>query len=246
MTAASVAILAIVLAGCGGASPEVTSPPAVSVAASSAPTEEPALTVVRVTDGDTIETSEGTVRIIGIDAPENGVCGADAATARLVTLLPEGAEITLELPDGQDDTDRHGRLLRYVTTDSGVDVAAVLLESGLAIARYDSTDGYPTHPREESYRAAQVAVLADDGSVLTVECGAQAAAAEEPAVEAAPVEVDAWWRQYSSCSKLKKNTAGHPSGPFSRDDPAEAEIYDWFASGTGHNGDGDGDGLACE
>lgn len=29
-------------------------------------------------------------------------------------------------------------------------------------------------------------------------------------------------------------------------DPAEAAIYDWFANGTGNNGDGEGDGLACE
>jgi len=31
-----------------------------------------------------------------------------------------------------------------------------------------------------------------------------------------------------------------------RVDPAEAAIYDWFANGTGNNGDGEGDGLACE
>jgi hypothetical protein len=57
--------------------------------------------------------------------------------------------------------------------------------------------------------------------------------------------VDEWWRQYSSCTKLKKNPNGHPTGPFARDNPAEAAIYDWFAHGTGNNGDGEGDGLAC-
>ena len=36
------------------------------------------------------------------------------------------------------------------------------------------------------------------------------------------------------------------TGPFDRDDPAQAEIYEWFAFGTGNRGDGDGDGLACE
>jgi len=30
---------------------------------------------VAVVDGDTVETSEGTVRIIGIDTPERGECG---------------------------------------------------------------------------------------------------------------------------------------------------------------------------
>lgn len=57
---------------------------------------------------------------------------------------------------------------------------------------------------------------------------------------------DRWWTRYTSCSKLKKNTAGHPTGPFRQDDPREAAIYDWFANGTGNRGDGDSDGLACE
>lgn len=254
-------LLATVLAGCGTDIEVVgtvsPSPPS--------PTVEPVITVVSVTDGDTIETSEGTIRIIGIDAPENGVCGADTATQRLAEMLPTGTVVVLELPDGQNPTDRHDRLLRYVDTVPGVDVALDLLTAGVAIARYDSTDGYPEHPRETSYRAAQQATLADDGSVLTVECraaveaaeqeriaaeqaeaeriAAEQAEAERAAVEQA-AEVDRWWFQYSSCSKLKQNDVGHPTGPFHHVD--DAEIYDWFAYGTGNRGDGDGDGLACE
>lgn len=60
------------------------------------------------------------------------------------------------------------------------------------------------------------------------------------------VEDGIWWTQYRSCSALKRNTVGHPTGPFNRDDLAEAAIYQWFAYGTGFNGDGDDDGLACE
>lgn len=118
------------------------------------------------------------------------------------------------------------------------------LQAGNAVARYDSTDGYPAHPREDVYHAAQLATLGAEGTVLTTACQQQAttqpvAFTDEPAG-------DPWWEQYSSCTKLKKNTAGHPKGPFSRDDPAEAEIYNWFAYGTGDRGDGDNDGLACE
>lgn len=51
-----------------------------------------------------------------------------------------------------------------------------------------------------------------------------------------------WWGAYSSCGKLRENDLGLPVGPFDRDDPAEAEQYDWFANQTGNNGDG----LACE
>ncbi len=193
------------------------------------------VTIASIIDGDTIETSAGTVRLIGIDAPERDVCGYAEAAALVSSLLVPGAVVGLELPDGQNDADRHGRMLRYVTTDQGIDVASSLLTAGLAVARYDSGDGYPAHPREAAYRAAQVASIGGDGSVITVDC-AGAAAVPPPSGE--------WWTQYTSCTKLKSNVAGHPIGPFSRDDQPGA--YAWFATGTGNNGDGDGDGWACE
>ncbi|WP_298941731.1 thermonuclease family protein [uncultured Microbacterium sp.] len=193
------------------------------------------VTIASIIDGDTIETSAGTVRLIGIDAPERDVCGYAEASALVSSLLVPGAVVGLELPDGQNDADRHGRMLRYVTTDQGIDVASSLLTAGLAVARYDSGDGYPAHPREAAYRAAQVASIGGDGSVITVDC-AGAAAVPPPSGE--------WWTQYTSCTKLKSNVAGHPIGPFSRDDQPGA--YAWFATGTGNNGDGDGDGWACE
>ena len=68
-----------------------------------------------------------------------------------------------------------------------------------------------------------------------VRCEAVAGAAEQArivaereAVEAPvpPPAVDEWWKQYTSCTKLKNNPNGHPTGPFSRDNPAEAAIYD--------------------
>lgn len=212
--------------------------------------------VVSVIDGDTIETSAGTVRIIGIDAPERGECGYDDASSYVSGLLPEGDAVTLTLPDGENEEDKYGRLLRYVDTTQGVDVASSLLAAGVVVARYDSTDGYPWHPREADYHTAQTAVLGDAGTVTTVACKAASDAAEQARLAAEQQAaqkaanqlpaVDEWWKQYTSCTKLKKNPNGHPTGPFSRDNPAEAAIYDWFANGTGNNGDGEGDGLACE
>ncbi len=143
---------------------------------------------------------------------------------------------------GRTTSTATGRLLRFVSTEGGIDLGLLQLQAGNAVARYDSGDGYPAHPREVEYHAAQLATLAPDGSVLTVECQAAAVAPPPPA----PPATDTWWLQYSSCTKLKKNTVGHPIGPFSRDDPAHAELYEWFAFGTGNGGDGDGDGLACE
>ncbi len=176
-------------------------------------------------------------------------------------LLARGDPLTLRLPEGQNQTDRYDRLLRYVETADGVDFGMVQLESGNAIARYDSRDGYPKHPREDQYRAAQVATLGSDRSVITTSCAAPSGTtsdnagsssgtgAEGAGATAAPSEVntgEGWWREYGSCSRLKKNTVGHPKGPFSFNNPDETAIYDWFAYGTGHNGDGDNDGLACE
>ncbi len=199
-----------------------------------------AVVFVSVVDGDTVETSAGTVRLIGIDTPERGECGHDAASAEIEALLSSGDPVSLVLPPGQNDVDRHGRLLRYVVTTDDVDLGLVQLTSGNAVARYDSSDGYPAHPREADYHAAQIASRGLDGTVVTVACA--------DAAQSAPASADEgeWWLQYTSCAKLKRNTVGHPTGPFRQSDPSQTDIYAWFADGTGNQGDGDGDGLACE
>ncbi len=62
-----------------------------------------------------------------------------------------GQQIRLFASD--EDTDKYGRLLRYVNIH-GKDAGLRLIKSGLAIARYDSRDGYGAHPREDDYIAA--------------------------------------------------------------------------------------------
>ena len=112
------------------------------------------LTVTNVVDGDTVDVSSGErVRLIGIDTPERGECGFDAATRRVEQLVT-GASIAL-VPGAREDVDRYGRILRYVDAD-GVDVGQVLLEEGLAISRYDSRDGYGAHVRESTYHLADI------------------------------------------------------------------------------------------
>jgi endonuclease YncB( thermonuclease family) len=113
------------------------------------------VTVTNVVDGDTLDLSTGErVRLIGIDAPEVGACGADAATARLEALALGQA---VNLPAGaRDDTDRYGRILRYVDV-YGIDAGRTLIGEGLAIARYDSRDGYGGHPRQADYVALDAA-----------------------------------------------------------------------------------------
>ena len=105
-----------------------------------------------VVDGDTVKVTGGeTIRLIGIDAPESGQCGATDATLHLRHLV---LNQTVALrPGAQDDRDRYGRLLRYVETAS-VDAGLNMVQNGFAVARYDSRDGYGAHTREAAYVAA--------------------------------------------------------------------------------------------
>lgn len=138
--------------------------------------EDDTATVTRVVDGDTLVLWNGDrVRLLGIDAPEQGECHADTAT-QWMTDLVEGSEVTL-LRDG-DDTDQYGRLLRYVDID-GTDAGLTLIEEGLAIARYDSRDGYGFHTREPEYIAA-------DETTPLQECATQIAPEPEPEPQPAP------------------------------------------------------------
>jgi endonuclease YncB( thermonuclease family) len=130
----------------------VTPPPASTPA--SAPGSYTA-TVTHIVDGDTLDLSNGErVRFIGIDTPEMGECGYNEAKANLSTMAL-GKVATLS-PGARDNTDRYGRVLRYVDV-GGLDTGLAQIKAGLAIARYDSRDGYGGHPREAQYVAADAA-----------------------------------------------------------------------------------------
>jgi endonuclease YncB( thermonuclease family) len=184
------------------------------------------LTVTRVVDGDTVELSDGeTVRLAGIDTPERGACGYDQATSNM-ELLALGKQVTLHPSD--EDRDRYGRLLRYVDVGA-VDVGLRQIEDGLALARYDSRDGYGRHPREDRYIAA-------DAATANGPCARQ-----EPAPEpAAPAElaqpVTGCDPGYSPCVAPYPPDLDCPDlgGPIlvTGSDP--------------HRLDRDGDGVACE
>lgn len=108
----------------------------------------------RVVDGDTLVLSTGErVRLIGIDAPERGRCGAARATAALSRWV-EGRKVIVVNPGQVEDHDTHGRSLAYVGTRAVSDVGYLLVRRGLAVPRYNSVDGYGAHPAERAYADA--------------------------------------------------------------------------------------------
>ena len=101
-----------------------------------------------VIDGDSIRLGNGReVRLLGFDAPEWGTCGFWPARSKMGRLISDG--VRLRHRSGHD---RYGRILAYVRTRDGRDAGTVMLRKGLAVARYDSRDGYPWHPLEDRYR----------------------------------------------------------------------------------------------
>lgn len=115
--------------------------------------------VTAVVDGDTVDvvsTSGHTerIRVIGIDTPERGECGYADATSALHRMIT-GKHVLL-VPGARDDRDHYGRLLRYIDV-ADVDAGLQQIKTGVAIARYDSRDGYGRHTREAAYVAADAA-----------------------------------------------------------------------------------------
>jgi micrococcal nuclease len=91
--------------------------------------------VVRVVDGDTIVVAIGgpkgtKVRLIGIDTPERDHCYFGQATDRMRSLV-EGRRVRLQRD--VSETDRYGRLLRYVYVGK-IFVNAIMVSEGFAAA----------------------------------------------------------------------------------------------------------------
>ncbi len=94
--------------------------------------------VKRVLDGDTVELFDGRkVRYIGVDTPETNhpdkdqQCYAREATEKNKQLV---AGKTVKLQKDVSETDRYGRLLRYVWVDDQL-INLVMVKEGYAFAR---------------------------------------------------------------------------------------------------------------
>ncbi|WP_445474330.1 thermonuclease family protein [Methanococcoides methylutens] len=103
--------------------------------------------VTEVIDGDTFVISTGErVRLIGVDTPERGEPYYEEARQYMVDNLP-GRTVRLEAD--VSDTDRYGRLLRYVWLDGSM-VNNDLVLSGLAVSKTYEPDTYYQDQLDES------------------------------------------------------------------------------------------------
>jgi len=122
LSAALAAALLLPAAGCdaGGSPDEPSSTTASGV-------------VAHVNDGDTLTLRGGAkVRLVQVDAPElTSDCYGRAAQRALVALVPQGTRVRLVRDPALDDTDRYGRLLRYVLVGD-TDVNVELVRRGAA------------------------------------------------------------------------------------------------------------------
>ena len=104
------------------------------------PPDAQEMTVVDVTDGDTLRLRDGSgaienVRLVGIDTPEVYPvyeCFGDEAEAELLRLAPVGSTLLVD-PD-VDPFDDYDRLLLYLWTDDGTFINLALVEGGFAEA----------------------------------------------------------------------------------------------------------------
>lgn len=86
--------------------------------------------VVDVVDGDTMLLDNGEyVRLIGVDAPDNGACFAEKSTRKLQKLV-KGKKVRVRFD--QEKTDTFGRKLGYVYVGKKF-VNKAMLTSGLAV-----------------------------------------------------------------------------------------------------------------
>lgn len=205
-------------------------------------------TVVAVIDGDTVDVSssegiEERVRIIGIDTPEQGECGFTAA-AEALSRLVLNQRVTL-VAGARDDRDRYDRILRYLDAEFG-DAGLQLIRDGLAVARYDSRDGYGRHAREDAYVAAD--------AVTGQLCGVDNPPAPQLAPSSPPGNRGLPVQTFRNCAELNViypggiarsgvtgNTVSGQLRPFGMQPVFDDVLYE---ANTAR--DGDRDGIACE
>src|SRR5215210_705099 len=147
----SASLAAAVLAGCAEDEKAAPAKPA------------PTVRVERVIDGDTVVlTRFGKTRLIGVDTPEDGRCGDDAAT-RFTRRRLEGKRVEYEL--GEERKDRYDRTLAYLTRADTMHNLALVEEGYATVLTIPPNDKY-AHQFEE---AEEEAKEQEEGPLATCE-----------------------------------------------------------------------------
>lgn len=147
--------------------PQVESQKIETQSPSPTPTQKPEnlIKVSRVIDGDTVELEDGKrLRLIGIDTPEKGDCYSQEATNKAKELL-EGQEVTLE--KDVSETDRYGRLLRYIWKGE------TLINEQLVKEGYASSYSYPPDIKYQDRMVAAQKEARDGNKGLWSACNSQ-------------------------------------------------------------------------
>lgn len=185
--------------------------------------------VTKVVDGDTIKLESGqTVRLIGIDTPETvdprrGVqCFGKEASDKTKELLV-GTLITLE--KDVSETDKYGRLLRYVYKD-GAMINQLLVEQG-----YARSSSYPPDIKHQDLlrQAEQEAREANRGLWSTCESSSNAT----PTTPTTPTILTSPTVFICDCSKSCSNISSCQEAQF--------QLSNCGCTAR----DGDGNGIAC-
>lgn len=158
-----VLVLALTATACAGDTTVVTPPPG---SLPDRPAELETGTVTWIVDGDTLEIDASgdtlEVRLIGVNAPEQGECFADAALDYMIESV-KGREVGIE----EVGVDQFDRVLANIWVDDQL-LNLVLVRSGMAIAQTPD----PANPTgADMLDAEDVAYLSGEGMWAPTACG---------------------------------------------------------------------------
>lgn len=198
--------------------------------------------VASITDGDTIKVNINgaveTIRFIGMDTPETKdprkpvQCFGFKATSKMQSYA-QSKKVRLEADGSQGDRDRYGRLLRYVYTDDGKNIAYEMIKGGFA---HEYTYNLPYKYQAQFKTAQKYARDNDKGlwSPSTCNGNTNQQHAPKPKPEPSP----------------KPQAATPPSNVYYKNctaarDAGAAPVYRG-QPGYGSHLDRDNDGIGCE
>lgn len=216
-----------------------------SSGAPAATTPGDSATVAEVVDGDTIRVmlngAEATVRLILIDTPEvfgGAECYGAEASAYAKSLLPIGTAVTLETD--VSETDRFGRLLRYVYA-GGEMVNERLVRDGYAVLA--------TFPPDVKYKAeiqaAEQEARAANRGLWAACSGDDTPVGGTPAPTATASPLPTTTAQPSTCDPAYPAVC-IPSPPPDLDCGDITHRRFTVLAPDPHRFDVDGDGIGCE